>query len=38
MCSNPNHNHSVDWAYQNKLNAEWKAANPDAKSSGWWSI
>ena len=38
MCSNPNHNHSINWEYQNQLNEEWKQANPDAKSDGWWSI
>ena len=30
--------HAYDWDYQNKINAEWKLANPDAKSDGWWSI
>ena len=38
MCSDPNHCHDVDWAYQNQLNEQWKKDNPDAKSSGWWSI
>jgi hypothetical protein len=38
MCADPNHNHSVNWQYQNQLNAEWKLANPNAKSDGWWSI
>jgi hypothetical protein len=30
--------HEVNWAIENKLMKEWKLANPDAKSDGWWSI
>ena len=30
--------HETDWAFQNNLHKEWKAANPDAKYQGWWSI
>lgn len=28
----------VDWAEQNKLYAQWKMDNPNAKYGGWWSI
>lgn len=30
--------HEVDWKEQNQLMREWKEANPNAKSEGWWSI
>lgn len=32
------HTFEVNWVEQNELNAEWKLANPNAKSDGWWSI
>jgi hypothetical protein len=28
----------VNWQLQNKMAEEWKIANPNAKSDGWWSI
>lgn len=30
--------HDIDWATKNKMQAEWRLANPDAKNDGWWSI
>lgn len=30
--------HRIDWEKQNQLCKEWKAANPNAKYEGWWSI
>ncbi len=33
-----NQDSDVDWAYQNKLRAEWLQANPNAKWQGWMSI
>lgn len=30
--------HETDWKLQNQLHREWKIANPNAKSEGWWSI
>ena len=33
-----NATHEVDWQLQAELLKEWKAANPDAKYNGWWSI
>ena len=32
------HTHEVNWTVQNQLRLEWKAANPNATSDGWWSI
>ncbi len=33
-----NYTTDINWAYQNKLNAEWLAANPNAQYQGWMSI
>ena len=33
-----NYTTDINWAYQNKLNAEWLAANPNAEYQGWMSI
>ena len=30
--------HETNWQEQARLHREWKAANPDAKYQGWWSI
>jgi hypothetical protein len=38
MCDDPDHNHDIDWAYQNKLAEEWRKAHPDAEYEGWMSI
>lgn len=38
MCSELNHDHSIDWTYQNKLRKQWLLDNPNAKYEGWWSI
>ena len=38
MCSEPNHDHSVDWAQQNELRKQWLLDNPDATYGGWMSI
>ncbi len=38
MCAEPDHNHTIDWAYQNQLRQQWIINNPDAEYEGWMSI
>jgi len=38
MCDDPNHDHAMNWAYQNQLRKEWLEQNPDAEHEGWMSI
>ena len=38
MCAEPDHNHAIDWAYQNQLREQWISDNPDAEYEGWMSI
>ena len=38
MCSDKNHDHSINWAYQNELRKQWLLDNPDATYGGWMSI
>lgn len=38
MCDEVDHNHDIDWAYQNQLNKEWKETHPESEYKGWWSI
>lgn len=33
-----NESTDIDWAYQNKLRAQWLLDNPDATYIGWMSI
>ncbi len=35
-CGRPTH--EIDWEEQNRLNREWKIANPNVTYGGWWSI
>jgi len=38
MCAEPDHNHAIDWAYQNQLRQQWIIDNPEAEYEGWMSI
>lgn len=38
MCAEPDHNHNLDWAYQNQLRQQWIIDNPEAEYEGWMSI
>jgi hypothetical protein len=36
LCNKPSHR--MNWEEQNRMMVEWRLANPNAKSDGWWSI
>jgi hypothetical protein len=38
MCDDPNHDHTLNWANQNRLRKEWLEQNPEVEFQGWTSI